>query len=138
MNLFGKRPKRIIEDHDFGRIEEYKKGQWEGKDFRLWGYASLHVLIDSDSEGPLPEQRAFVQALRSEPRQIRERIESAVVELSKKTSSAKGPLKLTGICLPRNLQEQKWRVWYDLEGEDIIWYGAEILGWEQIIPFAED
>lgn len=136
--LFGKRNKHVLDDPEFGRIVEEKPGSWHGNGFHLWGYSSLQVIIDAGAEGPSPEQRAFLQNLRLDRAGIRAQIEQAVLQHAKETTPQAGPLKLSSIYFPKTSSEQMWRVWYDMEGEDHYWYGAEIQGWDHIVPFTED
>ena len=137
-SLFGKRSKRSLEDSDFGRINERKPNNWEGNNFELWGYSSIQVILDGTPEGPTPEQRSFIKALRTNPEEIRERIERVVEQEARETASKPGSLKLTSIYLPEIPPDQMWRVWYDVEQEDHYCYGAEIKGWQHIVPFTED
>ena len=98
----------------------------EGQNLELWGYSSIQVMLDSTSEEPAMEHRLFLQALLSNRDDIRAKIESAIVQEATKTTSHRGPLKLTSLFLPSSPNSQTWRVWYDIEGEDHYWYGAEI------------
>lgn len=137
-NLFCKRPKRSIQDPDFGFIEERRRGFWEGQNLELWGYSSIQVMIDATREGPATEHRSFLNALQFNRDGIRETIEAAIVKESTKTTSHRGPLKLTSIFLPSSPKTQTWRVWYEFEGEDDYSYGAEITKWKSVVPFTED
>ena len=130
--LLGKNTRRAIDDPDFGRIEEREAGSWEGQAFQLWGHSSIQVLIDAGPGGPSAEQRSFLEALRPDPQGIRAKIEAA------KTSARSGSFKMTSIFIPAAPSSQMWRVWYDMEGEDHYWYGAEIVGWDRVIAFTED
>lgn len=136
--LFRKRARRLIEDPDFGPIEERGTDSWEGQSLEIWGYSSIQIMIDAGPEGPSSEQRSFFQTLRSNREDIRARIESAVTREAAKTTPRRGPLKLTSIFLPNSPERQTWRVWYEIEGEDRYWYGAEIAKGQNIVPFTED
>jgi hypothetical protein len=137
-SLFGKRPCRLLDDPDFGRIKEDKVGSWRSEDFQLWGYSSIQVMLDGSPEGPTCEQRSFIRTLCTDPEGIRDRIEQAIAQQAKETTNKPGPLKLTSLYLPKAPPGQMWRVWYGVEGEDHHWYGAEIEGWQHIEPFTED
>lgn len=136
-SLFRKR-QRSLDDPDFGLIEEDKPGSWNGQAFRLWEYSSIQVMLDGNEDGPTPAQRSFIKTLREDAHGVRTRIEGAITERAKDTTSAKGPLTLTSIYLPKAPPDEMWRVWYDMEGENHYWYGAEIEGWQHIVPFTED
>jgi hypothetical protein len=136
--IFRKRARRFLEDPDFGPLEERSPGSWEGQSLNLWGYSSIQVMIDADPEGPSTAHRSFLRTLRSNPGDIRSKIESAIARQMAETTPRTGPLKLTSIFFPHSPEEQTWRVWYDVEGEEHYWYGAEITKWQSIVPFAED
>jgi hypothetical protein len=108
----------------------------------LWDYHNVQVLLDADENGPSPEQRSFLRLLRGNAERIRERIEEAVHRQAAKTPdlmvSAMQPIKLATIFLPKNPPHEPWRVWYDMEGEEVYWFGAEIRNSHQIVPFTED
>ncbi len=137
-SLFGNQPRRFLDDPDFGRIKEDKAGSWSGEDLQLWGYSSIQVMLDGNPEGPTSEQRSFIRTVRADPEGIRGRIERAVGQKARETANNPGPLKLTSIYLPKAPPDRMWKVWYDVEGEDHYWYGAEIEGWQHVVPFAED
>jgi len=138
MGFFGKRStRRSIEDPDFGRITEGKAESWEGDGFQLWGGTSIQVMIDAGPEGPSAEQRSFVRSLRGDEG-IRVRIEQAVAMHAKATTNRMGALRLSGIYLPQSPLRKTWRVWFDMEGEEHYWYGAEVEESQRIVPFAED
>ena len=48
------------------------------------------------------------------------------------------PLKLSTIYLPLDPDNEIWRVWYDLEGEEAFWFGAEVRPSGEVVAFAED
>jgi hypothetical protein len=125
--LFHKRAKRSIQDPDFGLLEEREHGSWEGKHLELWGYTSIQIMIASTSEGPAMEHRLFIQALQSNRDDIRAKIESAIVQEAAKTTSHRALSSLSIFYLAT--RSQTWRVWHDVEGEDIM-YGAEIKKWQ--------
>ncbi len=137
MKFFGKRSRRSIEDPDFGRITEGKAECWEGDGFQLWGGTPLQVVIDAGPEGPSAEQRSFVRSLRADDG-IRVRIEQVVAMYAKETTSRMGSLRVFSIYLPQSPLHMTWRVWFDMEGEEHYWYGAEVEGSQRIVPFAED
>ena len=138
LRFFRKHARHAVNDPDFGAIQESKSGSWEGVEFRLWGYGSIQVMIDAGTEGPSREQRSFVRALRSDREESRTRIEQSVTAHSKQTAREVGPLHLSSIYIPKSPLRDKWRVWFDMEGEEHHWYGAEVEGWQRIVPFAED
>src|SRR4029077_15596959 len=127
-----------MDDIDFGRIEERRPGSWERNDFQLWSYTSIQVMIDVGQDGPSQAQRAFVRSLREEGRELQARIEQAVSQRAGETISQVGQLKLSSIYIPQTPQEQIWRVWYDIVGEEHYWFGAEIKGWDAVTAFVED
>ena len=140
MKFFWSRTARELNDPDFGKIEWKRRG-WEGQ-LDLWDYRCVQVLLDGDDSGPSSEQRAFYRALRGNPDRIRERIEESIhcyaAQPSGLAVSATQPLKLKSIFFPNSPPLETWRVWYDLEGEENSWFGAEITNGNQIVPFAED
>jgi hypothetical protein len=138
MGFFDKRPQQSLDDPDFGRITEGKAGSWEGDAFQLWGRVSIQVMIDAGADGPSEEQRSFVRLLRSDHEGIRARIEEAVGAHTKETASQTGILVISSIYLRKSPLQQLWKVWFDMEGEEHYWYGAEIQGWDRIVPFTED
>jgi hypothetical protein len=137
MRLFGKRPDHTIDDPDFGPIIEKKAGSWTGEEFQLWGYTSIQVMIAAGPQGPSAEQRSFVRSLRAE-KEIRARIERSVASYALKISGKDGSLRLTSVYIPMSPLQGTWKVWFDMDGEEQYWFGAEIEGWERIVPFAED
>jgi hypothetical protein len=52
--------------------------------------------------------------------------------------SATQPIKLTSLFLPKHAGLETWRVWSEMEGEEIFWFGAEVSKADEITPFAED
>lgn len=137
MGLFGKPSRLSTDDPDFGRITEGRADSWAGDGFQLWGYNSIEVMIDAGPEGPSAEQRSFVRSLRADEG-IRARIEQAVAMHAKETAHKTGALRISSIYLPKSPLCQTWRVWFDMEGEEHYWYGAEVEGWHRIVPFTED
>jgi hypothetical protein len=138
MSFFRKRPEQSLDDPDFGRITQSKVGSWEGEAFQIWDRTSIQVMIDADAEGPSKEQRSFVHLLRSDYAGIRARIERAVSTHAKETVPQSGILTISSIYLPQSPLRQTWKVWFDMEGEQHYWYGAEIQGWDRVVPFIED
>lgn len=136
MGLFGKR-KRSLEDPDFGPIVEAKGDPWSGDAFELWGQNSVQVMVNAGPEGPSEGQRSFVRALRADTG-MKERLEKAVAEHANATTSSLGPLRISSIYLPRDPQQEVWRVWFDMGGEEHYSYGAEIDQTSRIVPFSED
>jgi hypothetical protein len=137
MGFFAKRSRRSIEDPDFGRITEGKSKSWEGNGLQLWGCTSIQVMIDAGPEGPSAEQRSFLRSLRTDE-EIRVRIEQAIAMYAKETTNRMGTLRLSSIYFPQSPLGKTWKLWFDMEGEDIYWYGAEVEGSQRIVPFAED
>jgi len=140
MRLFRKASsKSYTDDPDFGRIAEDAAGSWKGDTFELWGYPSIQIMIRTGPEGPTAEQRSFVRSLRTDTG-IRARIEDAIASVAKtsKTSPKMGALRLTSVFLPQSPLGETWRVWFDMEGEEQYWYGAEVMTGNRIVPFAED
>jgi hypothetical protein len=131
--------KSYTDDPDFGRIAEDRAGSWKGNTFELWGYQSIQLMIRTGREGATAEQRSFVRSLRADAG-IRARIEDAIVSVARKskTSPKMGALRLTSVFVPQSPFGETWRVWYDMEGEEQYWYGAEIIAGNRIVPFAED
>ncbi len=94
--------------------------------------------FDAGPDGPSGEQRSFVQFLREDPQGIRARIEESIARRAGATIPRVGRLKLSSIYLPKIPPEQMWRVWYDVEGEEHYWFGAEIRGGDSVTAFVED
>ena len=96
-------------------------------------------MIRTGPEGPTAEQRSFVHSLRTDTA-IRARIEDAIATVAKKlkTCPKTGALRLTSIFLPQSPLGETCRVWFDMEGEEQYWYGAEIMTGNRTVPFAED
>ena len=138
MRFFRKRsPTRHTDDPDFGPIGETKNGSWTGDGFRLWGYDSIQVMIDAGPDGPSAEQRSFIRSLRADTG-MRARIEQAVAIHAARTARQKGSVRVSSVYLPQSPLRQTWRIWFDMEGEEHYSYGAEIEGWNRIVPFTED
>ena len=138
MRLFGKRRQNSISDPDFGPLVEEKAGSWIGQKFTLWDFSPVQVLVDADSDGPSAAQKTFIQSLRADRLGIRSRVDEAVTQRIKEHSGKSGRLKLTSLYLPADPLTQTWRLWFDIDGEEQFWAGAEMQGWDKITPFIED
>jgi len=139
---FTKRQKPTRDDSDFGNITEWKRGSWKGHQFELWGYNGVQVVLDADENGPSQAQRSLCRDLRANTADIREHVESEIRRyiptIPGVMAPSTNPIQLASIYLPQDPAKTTWRVWYDLEGEDIFWFGAEIEPSKEIVPFAED
>lgn len=138
MKLFWQGRRNSITDPDFGLLVEEKAGSWIGQNFTLWDFSSIQVMVDADSNGPSASQRTFIQSLRSDHLTIRSRVDQAVAKRVREHSGKCGRLKLTSLYLPADPLTQTWRLWFDIEGEEQFWAGAEVQGWDKITPFLED
>jgi len=105
----------------------------------LWGVSGIQILVDAGDDGPSAQQREFLRTLRQERAAIRGLIEQAVSVRAAETTMVRPiVLRLTSLYIPRIEPHLTWRVWYDVEGEEHYWYGAEITDWDRIVPFTED
>jgi len=139
---FSSRKKRTLQDADFGSIVQQSRGSWKGILPEIWGSADVQLLLKSDEKGPSDEQKKLIRNLRANAGGIRNRIEAAIrkrIEITEDLMA--GPtntIKLSTIFFPLSPSTETWRVWYDLEGEEIYWFGAEIKSTGEILAFAED
>jgi hypothetical protein len=138
-SVLRKQERKPIDDADFGRITfgRIRRGKpaWEGNTLQLWG-GSIQIVVSAGPEGPSEDQRSFFRSLRTD-NEIRARIEEAVATHAKQTAATVGPLKISSLYLPVSPLQQRWRVWFDMVGEEHYWYGAEVDG-QRIIPFTMD
>src|SRR5215469_8865594 len=130
MWLIGRRKARTLNDAEFGEITERKRGSWVGIQFEIWGYNQVQVLLDADENGPSAVQRRLCRKLRANSENIRQFVEDAVRKRIANTAGLMAPptnpIRLTSIFFPSDPETADWRIWYDLEGEEMFWFGAEI------------
>lgn len=124
----GGRETRTFDDPDFGKIIEAKGGGWEGTLAEFWSYKDVQLLLGSAGSGIVEAQRALYRALRPNRDGIRERVEDNIRKYIANTSGLKAPasnpIQLSSIFFPADPSIQDWRVWYELKGEDIYWFGV--------------
>ena len=136
--LLEKEKARELQDQDFGPLRQIKD-RWEGQSLSLWGVSGIQILIDAGDDGPSVEQREFFRTLREQRPDIRGRVEEAVSARAAETTTVRPmALRLSSLYIPRIQPHFTWRIWYDIQGEEHYWYGAEITDWDQIVPFTED
>lgn len=139
---FSNRKKRTLQDADFGSVFQQNRGSWKGTLSELWGSADVQLLLDADENGPSDEQKKLIRNLRANVGDIRDRIEAAIRKRIESTkdlmASPRNAIKLSTIFFPLSLPTGTWRLWYDLEGEDVYWFGAEIIPTGEILAFVED
>ncbi len=133
-----------MNDPDFGHIEFQRRPRpgWENESFAFNSRAEIQLLLDADEKGPTELQRKFLKELRAKYPHLEPQIDAAIREAFAVEHSIgdEQRLELRSIYIPRfqEPEEHVWRLWYDLEGEDILWYGVEMEDWDTIVPFAED
>lgn len=137
-SVLRKQERKSIGDADFGRITfgRLRRGKtvWEGNTLQFWG-GSIQIVVAAGPEGPSEDQRSFSRSLRND--KIRARIEETVATHAEQTAATVGPLKISSLYLPVSPLQQRWRVWFDMVGEEHYWYGAEVNG-QRVVPFTMD
>jgi hypothetical protein len=143
LGLFRRRRLRI-DDPDFGQIEFHRRPRpgWENGSFAVSGRDGIQLLVDADEKGPTDQQRKFLKELKEKYLDLEPRIDAAIREkfAVEHSIAATQELQLRSIYIPtlREPIEHVWRLWYDLQGEDMLCYGVEMSDWDNIVPFAED
>jgi hypothetical protein len=115
---------------------------WINKDFQLWGFTGIELLVDAGEEGPSRQQEEAFRRFEMQRDTLLPRCLAEVDKVRTDLGVVSSSFVISGLTIPSLKGEgsgRLWTLWFDLAGDDQFMYGVQTDDdWKTVIGFADD
>jgi hypothetical protein len=141
-SLFRRRPPLRLQHTQFGEITFSTSDGWINKEFELWGFKGIELLLDAREVGPSPEQERAFRHFERQRDVLLPRCLAEVDKVREELGVASSSFVISGLTIPSlsvKPNGQLWTMWFDLAGDDHFMYGLQTDDeWSTLTGFADD
>jgi len=141
-SLFKRQPPRRLQHTVFGKLVFSRHDGWINKDFELWGFKGIELLLQAGKDGPSAEQERAFRLFEGQRQRLLPRCLAEVDKVRAELGVSPSSFVITGITIPElsaSPHGRLWTLWFDLAGDDHFMYGVQTDDeWLTLTGFADD
>ena len=141
-SLFKRQPPPSLRHTLFGELVFSRSDGWINKEFELWGFKGVELLLVARQDGPSREQEDAFRRFAEQRETLLPRCLAGVDKVRAELAVPASTFLISGLTIPSlgdDSHGHLWTLWFDLVGDEHFMYGVQTDDdWTTVTGFADD